>query len=289
MIEDSKVVTVPTETPDITDRFEVETNVVPESAEPAKPVKDEQKVEPSKNKTTEVKTPDTEPKEPTEPKPINPRTAQRKAEKERLLRDNATMAERIRQMEQERSPPKAEPKAKDLSKEPDIQDYDDVLEYNRDVARYDATQTFQQETSKLAMQKQMDSLAERAEVVRAEKPDFDEKVGSLIQSQLVTPDIEKAILASPIGADIGYHLANYGSDLMTLRGLPPEALPQAIKAIEAFIKNGSKQEKPKVTKATPPITPPGMTINADRPLNAYSQEELEDMPIAQYKRLSNMK
>jgi hypothetical protein len=101
---------------------------------------------------------------------------------------------------------------------------------------------------------------------------------------LITPDIGKAILASSMGADISYHLANYGSDLMTLRGLPAEALPQAIKAIEAFIKNGGEQEKPKITKAAPPITPPGVTPAGDRPLNSYSQEELENMPLTEYKR-----
>jgi hypothetical protein len=263
----------------VEDRFEVETNVVPE-AEPAK-------VEPEKDKTTEVETPATEPKaEPTEPKPINPRTAQRKAEKERLLTENATMREQLRQLTQERAPASEQPKARDLSKEPNIQDYDDAVEYTRDVARYDRKQEALQES----LQKQTEALAERAEAVRAEKPDFDEKIEAIVQSQLVTPDIEKAILASPIGADIMYHLGNYGSDLLTLRGLPPESLPQAIKAIEAFIKNGGEQqEKPRITKAEPPITPPGVTKAGDRSLSSYSQEELEQMPMSEFKRLSKMK
>jgi len=279
MTEDSKVVTAPAETPDITERFEVETNVEPEKAEPKEESKDDsKKVEPEKDKTTEVKTPDTEPKEPTEPKPINPRTAQRKAEKERLIRENAAMAERLRQLEAEKAPEK--PKARDLSKEPDIQDYEDVLEYNRDLARYDRRQESLEENQR----KQTEALEQRADVVRAEKPDYDAKVASLIQSRLVTPEIDKLILASPLSADIGYHLATYGSDLMTLRGLPPEALPQAIKQIEAFIKSGGEQEKPKITKAEPPITPPGVTINGDRPLSSYGQEELEEMPLTEYKR-----
>ena len=271
MAEDTMVVTAPAETPDITDRFEIQSNVVPE-AEPTK-------VEPEKDKTTEAETPATEPKaEPTEPKPINPRTAQRKAEKERLLTENATMREQLRQL-QEQSAPKAEqPKARDLSKEPNINDYDDAVEYTRDVARYDRRQEALQEN----LQKQTEALAERADAVRAEKPDFDEKVGAIVQSQLVTPDIEKAILASPVGADIMYHLGNYGADLMTLRGLPPAALPQAIKAIEAFIKNGGGQEKPKVTKAAPPITPPGVSANTDKDYSKYTQEDWENMPQAEF-------
>lgn len=263
----------------VQDRFEVETNVVPE-AEPSK-------VEPEQDKTTEVETPAAEPKvEPNEPKPINPRTAQRKAEKERLLTENATMREQLRQLQEQRAPISEQPKARDLSKEPNINDYEDAVEFTRDVARYDRRQEALQES----MQKQTEALAERAEFVRAEKPDFDKKVGALVQSRLITPDIEKAILASPIGADISYHLAQYGSDLMTLRGLPTESLPKAIKAIEAFIKNGSNdQEQPKITKAAPPITPPGVSVTADRSLSSYSQEEIENMPMTEYKRLSKMK
>jgi len=274
---DNTDVTVKTDAP-AQDSFTVETNVVPE-AEP-------KEVEPTKDKTTEVETPATEPKaEPTEPKPINPRTAQRKAEKERLLRENATLAERVRQLEQSNKVPESDaPKAKDLSKKPNIQDYEDVLEYTEDLATWKAGEIFESKTSEHQLQKQTEALAERAEVLKAEKPDYLEKVDALAKSQLITPDIEKAILASPIGADISYHLAQYGADLMTLRGLPPESLPQAIKAIESFIKKGGEQEKPKITKAEPPITPPGVTANADRPINSYSQEELENMPLNEYKR-----
>ena len=257
-------------TPDITDRFETETNVVPE-AEP-------KEVEPTEDKTTEAETPATEPKvEPTEPKPINPRTAQRKAEKEHLLTENATMREQLRQLQEQIAPKTEQPKARDLSKEPNINDYDDAVEYTRDVARYDRRQEALQES----LQKQTEALAERADVVRAEKPDYDEKIDALMQSQLVTPDIEKLILASPMGADIGYHLANYGADLMTLRGLPPASLPQAIKAIEAFIKNGGEQEKPKVTKAAPPITPPGVSATRDSSISSYTTEEYENAPISE--------
>ncbi len=255
----------------VNDGIIVQSNVVPE-AEPAK-------VEPETDKTTEAETPATEPKvEPTEPKPINPRTAQRKAEKERLLTENATMREQLRQLQEQCAPKAEQPKARDLSKEPNINDYDDAVEYTRDVARYDRRQEALQEN----LQKQTEALAERADAVRAEKPDFDEKVGAIVQSQLVTPDIEKAILASPVGADIMYHLGNYGADLMTLRGLPPAALPQAIKAIEAFIKNGGEQEKPKVTKAAPPITPPGVSANTDKDYSKYTQEDWENMPQAEF-------
>jgi hypothetical protein len=275
-MESNTAVTVQTDSP-VENRFIVETNVVPENVEP-------EKVEPSTEKTIEVETPDSEPdEEPTEQKTINPRTAQRKAEKERLIRENAVLAEKLRQYEQEKATDSDAPKARDLSKKPDIQDYDDVLEYTEDLATWKAGEIFESKTTQLNLQKQTEALAQRAEIVRAEKPDYDEKVVGLIESRLITPDIEKEILSSPIGADVAYHLAEYGADLMTLRGLPAEALPKAIKAIEDFIKKGGEpQEKPKITKAEPPIVPPGVTVNADRPLSSYTQEEIENMPLSQF-------
>jgi len=76
---------------------------------------------------------------------------------------------------------------------------------------------------------------------------------------------------------------------MFLRGMPPEALPKAIKTIEAFIKKGGEQqEKPKITKAEPPITPPGVTV-ANRDVSSYSQQEIEDMPLNQYKILTGIR
>ena len=154
------------------------------------------------------------------------------------------------------------------------------------MSRFDRAQEVKEAEAKVieaTEQKQWDAINKRAEIVRAEKPDFDEKVTALLDSHLITPDIEKAIMASPIGADIGYHLALYGSDLMTLRGLPVESLPNAIKAIEAFIKEGgNKQYKPRVTQAQPPISPPGSTTKIDRSISSYSQEEMENMPLSEF-------
>lgn len=278
-MENNMDVTVQTDSP-VENRFTVETNVVPENVEP-------EKVETSTEEPTKVETPDSEPdEEPTEQKSINPRTAQRKAEKERLIRENAVLAERLRQYEQEKATASDEPKARDLSKKPDIQDYEDVLEYTEDLATWKANEIFESKTTQLNLQRQIEALAQRAEIVRTEKPDYDDKVAGLIESRLITPDIEREILSSPISADVAYHLAEYGADLMTLRGLPVETLPKAIKAIEAFIKKGGQpQEKPKITKAEPPIAPPGITANADRPLSRYSQQEIEDMPLSQFNRL----
>lgn len=273
MTVEATEVTTPVDT--VEDRFEVETNITePEKVE----VTEEVQAEPTPIEESQEK------------KSINPRTLARKAEKERLIRENAVMAEKLKQYEAAKQPaPEAKPQ-RDTSQEPNIQDYDDVLEYSRDIAKYEAVQAFKNETSALSKQKQIEAFAEMAEVVRAEKPDFDEKLNFVLDSGLLEPQIEDAIMSSNMSAEVAYHLAQYPADLVTLRGLPKEGLPKAMKAIEAFIKNaGVTQEAPRVTKAQPPITPPGTATKTDRSLSSYSQEEIENMPLSEFNKRFNKK
>lgn len=274
-MEEATEVTTPVDT--VEDRFEVETNIVSEEKAPEEP-KQEDKVETKQEPTEEPQ------------KSINPRTLARKAEKERLIRENAIMAEKLKQYEADKQPaPEAKPQ-RDTSQEPNIQDYDDVLEYIEAKAEFIASKTYSQKTSELSRQKQIESFAERAEIVRAEKPDFDEKLNFVLDSGLLEPQIEDAIMSSNMSAEVAYHLAQYPADLVTLRGLPKEGLPKAMKAIEAFIKNaGATQEAPRVTKAQPPITPPGTATKTDRSLSSYSQEEIENMPLSEFNKRFNKK
>lgn len=279
MEKNSTEVTAPADTQNaITDRFEVESNI---EAEPEK-VEPEVKSEPKPEADSQPEPSE----EPQESKTINPRTAARKAEKERLLRETAeAKAETARikaELEQYKQPKPEAKQPKDLSKEPDIQDYEDALEYTRDLARYDR----RQEALKENQQKQIDAYNEKLESVVAEKPDFGEKVGALVESGLITPDIEGAILSSDMGPELSYHLSQYGGDLVALRGLPKELLPKAIKELEAFIKKGGiPPEKPRVTQASPPITPPGNTARTDRSASSFTQQEIEDMPLSEYNRI----
>ena len=125
MEPNSKEVTAtPADTQDaITDRYEVETNIASE------PVKDEpaKEVEPTKDSEPE---PSEEPQE--SKTTINPRTAARKAEKERLIRENAELKAELAKGKQPPQPEGKQPR--DLSKEPNIQDYDDAVEEIKRVA-----------------------------------------------------------------------------------------------------------------------------------------------------------
>ncbi|MES1987327.1 MAG: hypothetical protein V4440_04720 [Pseudomonadota bacterium] len=280
MEPNSNEVTAATDTQDaIKDRYEVQTNIAsePVKSEPAKKVEPEPKPDseqepleaPQESKTT-----------------INPRTQERKAKEARLFRENAELKAELAKSKQPDQPEGKKPR--DLSKEPNILEYgDDALEYTRDVARYDRMQESLQEKR----QSKIEAHKERVDVFIADNPDFDEKVSALVESGLVSPDIEDAVLSSPMSEKLSYHLANFNGDLLTLRGLPKELLPQAIKEIESFIKKGGnqEQEKPRVTQASPPIKPPGNSAKTDRSLSSYSQEEIENMPIAEFNKLSKRK
>lgn len=268
MTIDSTDVTVTDTQTSKEDNFVVDTNIA---------------TEPEKEAVTEEVKPEQAPSEaPPEAKPINPRTLARKAEKERLIRDNAVMAEKLKQFESNKQPEPEAEQERDYSKPPQEMDYDEFADFmeakiEHKLNRQEAKQ------HEAAQEKQIQALGQKFESYRAEKPDFDEKVDALINSQLLTEPIEQAILQSSMGEKISYHLAQYGSDLMTLRGLPPSALPQAIKQIEAFINDGgSVQDKPRVTQAQPPIAPPGNTSKSDRSLSSYSQEEMENMPLSEF-------
>lgn len=288
MTENSLEVTAPSvdtqPTIDKSDRYEVETNIT--VAEP----KAEEVKKPEEVKKVEQDIDDGEDAEPSEeqhePKSINPRTAARKAKDARQQALIAEQAEKIRQYEAKLAgeQPKAEAqKEQDYSQEPKITDFEDPIDY----LRADAIYQIKKERAELELQTQVEALERRAEIIKADKPDFEERVIQLGNSGLLTPNISKQILKSEMSADIAYHLTQYGQDLLTLRGLPEKELPKAMKAIEAFIKRGgSEPEKPRITQAKPPITPPSNMAKTDRSLSSYSAEEIEEMPLSQFSKIN---
>lgn len=247
----------------------------------------------SEKVVTEPKKEADKPAAPEEPKkPINPRTVERKREKERLLTENATLKERLTQMEKQ-SPKADESKAEfDPSVKPDITKYTDAIEYADHLSQHNTYTALQKrdEQAELAVREtQIDAFEERADALRAEKPDFDQKLQEIKASRLITQPIEKVIMASPMNADLTYHLAAFPGDLLQLRGLPENMLPKAIKQLEAFIKNPTAanaapagQTPPRQTQAKPPIVPVGNKTNITKNVTELTQEELENMPQSEF-------
>lgn len=271
-----------------------ESEVVTESATTYDPVEVESTDAPHPENGSEDKV-DTKPESTPEkadvtPKPLNPRTAQRKAEKERLIRENAAKDEQLKQLQAELArfkPVEAKVTAKrevDLSKEPNIADYTDAIEYARDLAKYDANQIIAERDKKSAEQtrtQQIEAYQEQANVIRATMPDFDEKVSQLYEAGLIQPHLEKEILASSDSAKLTEHFVKFPGDLQALNMYKPEAIPAALKQIKAWMKTqgtAPAQPAPRQSQAKPPITPVGQKASITKDINQLTQEELEAMP-----------
>lgn len=268
MSEDQEAVTTPVETP--TDTIEVES------------VNEPQPVDGSE---TKAETP-TEPK--AEPKPLNPRTQQRKAEKERLIRENATKDEQLRSLKEQiaktTTPEKPANVELDLSKEPDITKYTDPFLYAQHLAKFEAHQVLGERDKKDAEAKQqrlVEAFDEQAEAIKVDMPDFENRVIELYNSGLVTKEINDAVLSAPNSAELAKHFVNFPGDLKALSNYKPEAIPQALKQISNWMKTQASvpaNNQKRQTQASAPITPVGQKASISKNLDSLTQEELESMP-----------
>lgn len=283
MLEESQVVDAPVLTQDKTDHIEVETNIEPT---PENGVEDKG----SKKAASE---PLKETPEQTEQRAKKTRNEKKRAEKERLISELATEREKNRQLAektQSKEPAKQERKV-DLSKKPDITHYstDQYLDYVEDLAKFNANELLLERDKKTAAVERDNQIAnfqEQAAEIRNEIPDFDEKMQKLYDAGLVSAPIENAVLKSSMSGKLTEHFVKFPGDLKQLNDYRPELVPQAIKAIENFIKAGGKQEeKPRITQAKTPIKPPGNNAKTDRSVTSYTQEEIENMPLNEYRTL----
>lgn len=273
MTDEVTEVTAPVDTQVNADRIEVETNIPAPEPEVVEP-----KVEPSEAPQT---------------KTVNPRTEKRKAEKERLIRENAELKERTRayeeQLKSKEAPKEAEKPAKDLSKEPNINDYEDVMVYINDLQDFKNLQIKEQiinERKQAEKEVKINSFVEDIRELTTEQPDIGEKIGQLADAGLIPEHIEDVIIDSPDRKELTKHFAQYPGDLIALNKLRPEMVKDGIKQIQAWIKTPKQAEAPRVTQAKPPIAPPGNNAKTDRSISSYSQEELENMPLAEFNRLT---
>lgn len=275
MLEESEVVTAPADS--TSDTIEVQSV-------------NESQPENGSEKVTE-NTESTAPAEAT-PKPLNPRTQQRKAERERLIRENAAKDEQIKQLmaqiSNQSAPSKPAEKALDLSKEPDIKDYTDAIQYARDLAKYDAYQMQsekEKEAATATRNRQIETYQEQADAIRAEMPDFDAKVDAFYSAGLfqVGSPLEDAILSSSDSAKLVQHFVKFPGDLKNLNQYRPEAIPAALKQIQNWMKtqasaNANPQPQLRQSQAKPPINPVGQKASTTISLKDLTREELENMP-----------
>lgn len=228
-------------------------------------------------------------KQPEPQKTPNPRVQQRKAEKERFIRDLATkdeqlraVNERIAKLETPSKPANVAPDL-DLSKEPDITKYTDPFLYAQHLAKFEAHQVLGERDKKDAeakQQKLVEAFDEQAEAIKVRMPDFENRVIELYNSGLITKEINDAVLSSPNSAELAEHFVNFPGDLKALSNYRPEAIPQALKQISNWMKTqaSAPNNQKRQTQASAPITPVGQKASISKNLDSLTQEELENMP-----------
>lgn len=171
--------------------------------------------------------------------------------------------------------------------EPQEKDYENVIDFIKDHQKWaagEAINGFKTEQERAAQDK-IKIEREAAHEVRLmdfvqTTPDYAEKVTAAVNTGLVTPQMEEAILSSSMSEKVSYHLANYPSDLVALNQIAgnPQALKVAINTIEQFITNnpGTKAVAVKQTNATAPISPIGKSAStAQKDFKDMSVDELE--------------
>lgn len=155
---------------------------------------------------------------------------------------------------------KAEPTK---SGEPRLEDYETYEQYTRALARYEAKELIAAEraeeakrNAEAASKAKADSWQERIEAARDKYEDFDDALESITVP--ITDAVQEAILESPMGADIAYHLANNPKELQRLGKLSAVQAAIEIGKLEAKLTTPKPAEKkPKVSAAPDPIKPVG--------------------------------
>lgn len=163
--------------------------------------------------------------------------------------------------------------AKAQDGEPDIDDFENVLDYLKAHNQWSSEQALksfkvEQETTAKQQQAQAEyetkqsSFNERVEGLLDNVPDYFERAAALYQQGLITPSIESAILDSPVGEMVTlYFMANPNELAQLAQGTEAQAY-RAVALIEAHLLQGQVGQQQaqqgtvkRTTTAAAPITP----------------------------------
>lgn len=284
MTTESQVVTAEVATQEVPkDTIEVETNIepTPENGVPDKASKAPADVAQAETQEQVQK---------------RSRSEKRKAEKDRILQENATLRERNRVYEEQikgKQPEKADG-------EPNIADYDDVMLYYRDLNKYDAQQLLKSDREKQAeFAKQQEvtqaqeaktrAYVEKLQPILQEDPALLDRLESLETKGLISKNLQNAVEDSSSSDKITKYLSQLPDHIIgQLSALSEKEVYKAIGILEAQLEAPKEnlKETPRASKATPPINPPRNIAKTDRSINSYTQEEIENMPLSEYKKIT---
>ena len=183
-----------------------------------------------------------------------------KAERNFERRQQQLMGEILSRIQPQNQPPQPQEDA-----EPDPAKFENVAEYLREVARYEARKTIKGTEAEAAKRREavseqtrnqsVESSIQAKFAVASEKyDDFDEVV--MDSSLPVTPYMAEAISESDIGGEIAYYLGKNRAEAARIAALSPIAAAREIGKIEAKL-SAAPVQQPQVSKAPPPPEPVG--------------------------------
>lgn len=183
-------------------------------------------------------------------------------------------AEVYRQLALQRTEP--QPQAP-VSNEPKREAFEDYEAYIEARAEWKAEQALLkhreaekkqsvEQTRATEAQKLQARYQDTVEAARVELPDFDEVVGEA--DIPITDAMRDAILDSPLGAKLTYHLAKHPEEVERIARMSPVQQLKAIGVIEASLSSPVK-----TTKAPAPIKPIGGASSVSRDPSRMSMDE----------------
>jgi hypothetical protein len=152
-------------------------------------------------------------------------------------------------------------------------------------ARADAARAVERHLAKVEETKQAASIAEqfaqRENEFATSTPEYVEAVSDPALQQYVTPTISDAIVTSPLGPQLSYHLATHREELATIAKMRPTQQAIALGKIEAKLETlkaaPKSAPKPKTVQQTRAPAPPTPVGNGSAPT-----KRPEDMSVAEY-------
>lgn len=224
-----------------------------------------------------------------EQKPKKPTGYQRKIYNQQ--QEIAALQQKIAELEGKLNPQPA--KQVESDGEPNAADYENAMDYMRDLAKWQAQNSLAQ--YKLEAQAQAEQAKQIAEYeakqndfnARVAKimetvPDFYERAQSLYDQGLVTPEVENAVLDSPVGEMVSLYFMAHPQELANLSGMTAPQVYREVALIEAKLLagNGSQQVAKRQTNAAEPINPVRAPATTQKSIS-------DDIPYEEWVKMRN--
>jgi hypothetical protein len=147
------------------------------------------------------------------------------------------------------------------------EDYQDAVSDYREKIRGPKTMLEQSQREHVKAETELtNTLIEawdaKIEAVKAEHPDYEEVVSAAKVPML--PMTQKAILRSPLGANIAYYLATNQDEALDLYELSPEEQILEIGRLESKVQTGRKVVPATRVQQKEPNPPPGSSVKAEQ-------------------------